>query len=145
MTECEVMSQEKFDANEDHIRAVVDALMRDTHRRKKFRVLRLRETHTKEYLAEVFAIPGYGPVIAHHSYGDPDLLSRVVVHAPRGRGKLRPVVAPLTDDPNQRFPIMARSFQYRLPVERIRQWIEDGETEVFITHSVSKPAGKPQR
>lgn len=145
MTECGVMSQEKFDANEDHIRAVVEALMGKAHSRKKFRVLRLRETHTKEYLAEVFAIPGYGPVIAHHSYGDPDLLGVVMVAAPRGRGNGRLVVAPLTDNPSQRFPISARSFQYRLPVKRIRQWIEDGETEHFITRSVSKAAGKPQR
>jgi hypothetical protein len=133
------MSRETFDANEPVIRAAVKALMSNPQSRKRFRLLRLRETHTKELLAEVFRIPNYGPVIAHYSHGNPDSLTTVVVGAPRGRGYRppgEPVIEPLTNDPDQRFPIMARSFQYRLPVRDLRQWIAEGDTEHFISYRV---------
>lgn len=134
------MSQEMFEENEAAIRSAVKALMGDTKRRKKFRLLRVRETYTKEYLAEVFHIPNYGPVIAHYPHGDPDRLRTTVAYAAQRRGKREPgepVIQPLTDNPGQRFPISARSFQFRLPVQNFRQWIAEGKTEHFLSGRVS--------
>jgi hypothetical protein len=122
------MSQETFDANEAVIRAGVQAIMRNPKWRKSSRIFALHETHTGELLAEVFRTT-YGPVIAHNSWGSIDRLSTVVVGAAQGRGKVELVVAPLTDDPDKRFPIMARNFQYRLPVRNFRQWIAEGKTK----------------
>jgi hypothetical protein len=123
------MSQETFDAHEPAILADVKAIMGNPKSRKLFRLFELREKRPEkpgELLAEVFRT-NYGPVIAHHSYGDVNRLRIVVVPGPvpdparRGRGQGELVVAPLTNDPEQRFPVMANNFRYRIPVRNFRQ------------------------
>jgi hypothetical protein len=128
----EEMSQETFDANEAAIRTGIKAIMSDPKLRKRCRIFELYESSSNELLAEVFRT-AYGPVIAHQSWGNPERLRVVVVRGPQGRGQGELVVAPLTDDPDQRFPIMARNFKYRLPIRNFRQWMTEGKTK----HAVS--------
>jgi hypothetical protein len=131
----EHMSQETFDANQPVIRAGVEAIMRNPQRRKTSRIFALYDSGDNTLLAEVFRTP-FGPVIAHRSWGSVDRLTTVVVGAPQGRGKAELVVAPLTDDPDQRFPIMARAFRYRLPVRNLREWIAQGKPRHAISYRV---------
>lgn len=121
------MSQDEFDANEPAIRAGIDAIMRNPQLRKHFRIFVLCESGGK-VLAEVFDTK-FGPVIAHRSWGSIEHLRTFVVGAPRGRGNGQLVVAPLTDDPRQYFPIRSRTFQRRIAVEHFRRWIAEGKTE----------------
>jgi hypothetical protein len=137
------MSQETFDANEAVIRAGVEAIMRNPEWRRSSRIFELHETHTGELLAGVFRTAAYGPVIAHRSYGSVDRLRIVVVPGPvpdptrRGRGTEELVVASLTDNPDQRFPIMALNFKYWLPVRNFLQWIAEGKTRHDISYRVA--------
>jgi hypothetical protein len=103
----EVMGQQTFDENEPAIRGAVKAIMRDPKRRKRFRLFALHESGGG-LLAEVFDTK-HGPVIAHHSWGSTDRLYTVAVGARRGRGQGQLLVAPLTDDPDQRFPLNSGS------------------------------------
>jgi hypothetical protein len=139
VTDCETMSQEAFDADEPAIRDLVKAIMSNAKIRKSCRIFELHEMHTGELLAELFDT-SYGPVIAHRSHGSADRLRVFVVPGPvpdpalRGRGKRELVIAPLTNDPDQRFPIMARNLQYRLPVKNLRQWIAEDKTQHAISY-----------
>jgi hypothetical protein len=121
------MSQSVFDANEAAIRAAVDHILRNQQLRNRLRIFALCESGGK-VLAEVFDTK-FGPVIAHRSYGSIEHLRTFVVGAPRGRGDGRLVVAALTDDPGQYFPIRSRTVARRVAVRQFRAWIAEGKTE----------------
>jgi hypothetical protein len=129
----EGMSQETFDENRAAILAEVKELMSNPQSRRRSRLFELYEKSGHERLAEVFRTR-YGAVIVHRSYGSVDRLRTAVVGAPFSRGNREEVVIPFTDDPDQRLPIMARNFRYRLPVRNFRQWIAEGKTRHAISY-----------
>jgi hypothetical protein len=122
----EAMSQETFAKNNRAIRAGLAAVISNPKSRRRWRLLPVYEKDTGELLAEVFDTL-YGPVIWHRSWGR--VLSRTSHNTEFTRqGRSNVVVAPLTDDPDQRFRIVGRKGEHTVAAEDLRQSIAEGQT-----------------
>jgi hypothetical protein len=120
------MSQETFTENRPAILVALQAVVNNPKSRKRFRLLAVYERVTGELLAEVFGTI-HGPVIIHRSWGT--ILSRSSHNTEFTRqGRSNIVVAPLTDNPNQKFHIVAHNTRYTFRCEELRRWIAEGKT-----------------
>jgi hypothetical protein len=131
----ERMSRERFNENKQAILAAIDALMDNPKSRKRFRALALYEETTGELLAEVFRLT-YGPVVVHRSSGRVSRAGKSAMFVRQGRGTDDLVVAPFSDDPDQRFNIVsAASADRGISGRDLAQWLAEGKTR----HAISQP------
>lgn len=115
-----------FSENKQEILAGLNALMADQKSRKRFRLLAVYVRETGELLAEVFSIT-LGPVIVGRS-GSIYRGAEDVEFVRQDRGGANLVVAPLDNDPDQRFRLMPSSGgQCTLLNRDLRQWIVHGK------------------
>jgi hypothetical protein len=127
------MSQETFDEHKAAILDALDTLLDNPKSRRRFRLLALYAKDTGELLAEVFRT-NHGPLILHRSRGTANRGRKNYPFPRQGRGLAELVVAPLTDNPDQRFSIMARHSQrvHSLQCSDFRDWIAEGMTRRTI-------------
>ena len=132
MSECGGMSQETFDKNWRAIRVGLHLAISNPKSRRSFRLLELYERDTSQLLAEVFGTL-HGPVVIHWSWGTAMSRSRNNTEFRRkSRDGAGVLVAPLTDDPDQRFRIMGGNSQYTVAGKDFRDWIAQGKTRQAI-------------
>jgi hypothetical protein len=113
-----------FSNNKAAILAGINVLMDNPKSRKRFRLLAVYARETGERLAEVFGIPNHGPVVVYRS-GSRHHGAEGVEGVRQDRGSANLVVAPLDNDPDQPFPLIASSGQYVLMNRDLRRWIVD--------------------
>ena len=116
-----------FGNNRPAILAAVNAVMERPKSRKRFRLLAVYERETGELLAEVFGTV-HGPVVVFRSgtvhrgvFGDQDKPDARAEFVRQDRGDANLIVAPLDNDPDQRFPLIASAGQYVLTNPELRR------------------------
>jgi hypothetical protein len=114
-----------FSQNKPAIVAAVNVLMGKPKSRKLFRLLAVYERETHELLAEVFGT-AHGPVVVYRT-GSVHHSDEGVEFVRQDRGSANLVVAPLDNDPDQRFPLIAAGGQYVFMNRDLRRWIVDSK------------------
>jgi hypothetical protein len=115
------MNWRTFGENKQAILAALNALMARPKSRKQFRLLAVYVRETGELLAEVFDT-AHGPVIVFRS-GRIHHGAEGFEFVRQDRGGANMAVAPLDNDPDQRFPLIASSGQYVFINRDVRRWI----------------------
>jgi hypothetical protein len=117
------MTWAMFSTHKPEILAGLNLLTAKPKSRKGFRLLAVYERETGERLAEVFSTT-HGPVVLfrtgsiHHGAEGAEFVRQ-------DRGSADLAVAPLDNDPDQRFPLIASRGQYVFMNRDLRRWIVD--------------------
>lgn len=131
----EYMSEDTFAEHEEDIRDAIRLLFNNSASRERLRALRLQEEGSGETVAEVFPILTLqGMVVVYTPRGRRRRVGKSGIYVRASRGIENRILAPLTGDPDQRFPIVGHTHATLAVSGRdIAAWITAGDKQVVLS------------